>query len=1038
LPRGPVSRSRVVAGALTRSLLHSVLLIGASALLWTVDPRLAALFALVGSSVLMLRAYRRESQVTLFGCLMPAAGALVCVVVQAASLDAGRDSASYGLAFPMGIFLGLLSARGQAMFVRGRAVYAKKKGVFLFAWTAAVVCTQGFALFGQRELVGFGLAGGYFTAAMTVTASLVIAARYRREKARVAAVLLLFLAAAVWQSARPAQAQDDVSQGFRSSLEAGNAIFERAKTDRASTLKTPPSSPQLQTAQDAVIRRKEASGANLSSAYEDKKCQPPRVGNSGIREFHLPGFEGPDARNFILLLVDVEQTCDAIYAVHYLRWANDREIQEEIRRTGAQMDRLGINYRIPRHLNLADYMVFFLHDNANGEYAFQPVYSSMQGDDETFTTATERDRAIASWKSTFSLVEGLAGGNRVGEAIRSLIPRREREETASTPPQPALDEPEYATSLFAVALMLALMFGMNFYSAMALAHELLTGDPVEPVEPPPVVPPQTPPPQASGPEPLRDPETGEPLPQRDGPGGGQVFYHGRWMSPADAERQMEIWNDRLLEDRRRWYAEQTQNNQQQKAEKLKQEGQEYDPAREGWRRPPEFDPVEVPPEDPNTRGFEMRPGIFTYEVTQPGLEDRYQQLDKAQDAAIDKYKSIKAERDAARASGDDWLAERLDQRLGDARSKVSEIQRLKDDLQSGPRQFQDGIDRVSARDAAGNVAEGVSAAGDAAFDAAVGMADTGEKMLRGKPAFQDTLFAREMIRSLEATNRLQREMDAGREADYEDADALQEMKDLNRQLQQARLSGDTDLEASLRSRGEALRGHFRQKDDEAAEFLRTKRQWEMEASKANLRSYVKAAETVAAGTGAVDAADDVTAYIEKWRRGAGSKAAAEEAVEVVPQAAHDGSNLAAVKQHLADNPAEAEHYYINMDKRRLVEAMKQDKLVPGGSQAIYASPSGTGPLGYTFKETHVVRIPKEKCVEAARFHNGQFYDAGGKLIAVEPNKVVMLPAPEGTGHTIMYVDQHGRATPNLPVAKLQRWVPGKGFKPMGSDSGGVD
>jgi len=154
------------------------------------------------------------------------------------------------------------------------------------------------------------------------------------------------------------------------------------------------------------------------------------------------------------------------------------------------------------------------------------------------------------------------------------------------------------------------------------------------------------------------------------------------------------------------------------------------------------------------------------------------------------------------------------------------------------------------------------------------------------------------------------------------------------------------------------------------------------------------------------------------------------AAEPPPPVPHNTRNLDQVRQHLAANPSDAADYYINMDKGRLTQTMRSQTLVPGSSGAIYASPSGSGPLGYTFPETHVVRIPKGQCIEAARFHNGRFLDSAGKVISVPPDKVVMVAAPEGTGRVVMYVDQAGNPTLNLPASKLQRWVPGHGFAPV--------
>jgi hypothetical protein len=73
------------------------------------------------------------------------------------------------------------------VFLRDGQVYAKCTIVALLVWLATYMLTQSTALFGTIRFLRWGLAGGAFTTAIVSTLSLILFARYLRERRRVPA-----------------------------------------------------------------------------------------------------------------------------------------------------------------------------------------------------------------------------------------------------------------------------------------------------------------------------------------------------------------------------------------------------------------------------------------------------------------------------------------------------------------------------------------------------------------------------------------------------------------------------------------------------------------------------------------------------------------------------------------------------------------------------------------------------------------------------------------------------------------------------------
>ena len=79
-------------------------------------------------------------------------------------------------------------------------------------------------------------------------------------------------------------------------------------------------------------------------------------------------------------------------------------------------------------------------------------------------------------------------------------------------------------------------------------------------------------------------------------------------------------------------------------------------------------------------------------------------------------------------------------------------------------------------------------------------------------------------------------------------------------------------------------------------------------------------------------------------------------------------------------------------QRALGEAMRTGHLQPGDYGAVASTHSGTGPGNYVFDNTQVVRIKPEDCIYGMKVDNGKLIDAAGKVVPLQPGKVVMVRA----------------------------------------------
>lgn len=136
---------------------------------------------------------------------------------------------------------------------------------------------------------------------------------------------------------------------------------------------------------------------------------------------------------------------------------------------------------------------------------------------------------------------------------------------------------------------------------------------------------------------------------------------------------------------------------------------------------------------------------------------------------------------------------------------------------------------------------------------------------------------------------------------------------------------------------------------------------------------------------------------------------------------------------------EVDNYaHINMDVERVRETMAKNYLQAGDSGAIYAAPPKAGVPAYEFTNTTTVRISKDHLVDV-QIKPGpggkmQYVNAQGQVI--DPgrlrDKVLMTPAPEGTGVVLTYYDPQGNVRSYIPAKFLERWSNAtNSFTPLG-------
>lgn len=147
-------------------------------------------------------------------------------------------------------------------------------------------------------------------------------------------------------------------------------------------------------------------------------------------------------------------------------------------------------------------------------------------------------------------------------------------------------------------------------------------------------------------------------------------------------------------------------------------------------------------------------------------------------------------------------------------------------------------------------------------------------------------------------------------------------------------------------------------------------------------------------------------------------------IDIDPRTAH----IEQVRDYLKQDPAGNGHYYINMDASRLAQANRDGGLSPGSFGSICSTAPGSGPQGYTFDNTRVLRIDPAHVVQLVPRGNGQFLDSRGNKVTPQnfPDKVIAVMGPNGVDRELSYVTPDAQVKNSIPNSKLQVWSPVKG------------
>lgn len=164
------SKIAAIAGALVKSIIVSAIVIGLSVALMSVSPALGVMAMLVFTSIMLVRASRKDTPLNAFTALLPGGMALVCYLLQLAV--SGIDDPTWPLAgAAAGGLPGWLVGRGHRTYMRGRQVFAHRTSGTVLIWVLTLLLTQGTTLLGLHEVAGVALGLGAFSTAMLIMLS---------------------------------------------------------------------------------------------------------------------------------------------------------------------------------------------------------------------------------------------------------------------------------------------------------------------------------------------------------------------------------------------------------------------------------------------------------------------------------------------------------------------------------------------------------------------------------------------------------------------------------------------------------------------------------------------------------------------------------------------------------------------------------------------------------------------------------------------------------------------------------------------------
>ena len=815
-PLSPAQAKALVRAGL-KSLKQTLLVVGVSIVLWQMNATLALLWGIVSSGFFLLRSYGKEWRLTAVTCLLPAACSIGCFVFQAALLPSGRWQAFLGPGLVTGLVLGFVSGRGHKVFIKENQVFARRTLFYLLAWFATTAATQGFALFNLKDLVALGLTGGIFSTAMVTAVSVILYRKYLAEKnlrppsvstgrpGPVIPAVLLILALAA--SARAV----DLNYRFNDQAQLYSFVEGFVKAARI------PGAP-LYWPTSIDYSRHWPAGLQLYTYGWDFHSQDSDY-SLKVQFYHFPDNPAPPVPTY-----EARVPGESSGPFPSLDLGEQSSIQQDYDPPGV----LGLNPGGQTYYNM--YI-------RGGRWLLRlEVSMADRGAPSGLDVSMEFAKQV--WSQFLAALAGY-------KAPVEIIP----------PKRVVLSDPKAVAALVTIILLILSSLGVNISTSLA---EALTAELTKAGRSP-ASKPAAPKPAPPNLTPLFDPESGKDLVIQDGrykdgkP--GQVWYRDQWMDRPAAEAAIAAWEEQYNAERRQWFDARSSEWEKGVQEKIEKENMEIDPYTGAWRKPldPEERPIVIPPESGDASRDDLDFGLTGVEVSHKTTEARFAELAGIKEKALERLDEARAKYEEALAGGDQWLADKLKERLDRAAGRVDAVDHAAADLQRRvdlralqKQKFQEGIDNVSAW----GVIKELSQLPYQIYES-----------WKNDPGFVET-----MKDAIAARNKLQDSMDEAPGLYDEHQEALSRLHDIKLQIDEARRNGDKGLEARLRAEAEPLKDDLRRIEDDLNQIHEAKRQWERRASQANLAAYVKATDLVLTGTQTPANAATVNNVIDWYRR----------------------------------------------------------------------------------------------------------------------------------------------------------------------------
>jgi len=291
--------------------------------------------------------------------------------------------------------------------------------------------------------------------------------------------------------------------------------------------------------------------------------------------------------------------------------------------------------------------------------------------------------------------------------------------------------------------------------------------------------------------------------------------------------------------------------------KMEKQGYEFDENTMAYRkRPEDIAEIRLQREVGDVTRPKLIPGWFTYDESYQPLADRFSYLDDLEKNASDALENIERQLQEANEAGDVWLAEQLLRQMSQAERNVQLVRNERDGLNDriqekaeNRRKYQKKIENWKLKDLGWELLR-------LPWD-----------MLTGIFSKKDPLLEDAMVNAYRARNQLQKDLDEQPELFRRHTEQESRLKELNRQIQDARSRGDTETEQRLRREAEPVKDKMRELSNRINQIHESSSRWKRKASIANLMAYRKGAEMIMDGQQVRHTSKTVNNIIDQHRRG---------------------------------------------------------------------------------------------------------------------------------------------------------------------------